>query len=158
FRTPSLGELARAWKVLAVGTAAYVAVAAATFVVMDLLRFEWRWQEVVDVVRTAESVWVLVLVCLLAVVIAPFVEEMVFRSVLYLPLRSRLGVVPAALIVSAAFAAVHGYARGTAQLAVLSLIFIALFERTGTLWAPIVAHGLYNGLTILVIRTILPSG
>jgi membrane protease YdiL (CAAX protease family) len=40
------------------------------------------------------------------------------------------------------------------NLIVLSLTLTALFEYTGTLWAPIMAHSAYNALVIVVLRAL----
>jgi len=61
-------------------------------------------------------------------------------------------VLPAAVAVSVLFAAMHAYPWGTPMLFVLGLTFTALFESTGTLWAPILAHSLYNGIMVLLVR------
>jgi membrane protease YdiL (CAAX protease family) len=50
-----------------------------------------------------------------------------------------------------AFALAHGYAWGFPQFFVLSLTFVALFERTGTLAAPIAAHGAFNTLSLILL-------
>ncbi|MCK4376533.1 MAG: CPBP family intramembrane metalloprotease [Candidatus Brocadiae bacterium] len=146
--------VARAWRVVAAGAAAYVAVVLVIGSVLYYFGSDWEVpaQPLVRLIARTESAALVAFSCLVAMVVVPVMEEVLFRSVLYLPLRDRLGVIPAALIISALFAAVHAYPWGTANLIVLSLTFVALFERTGTLWAPIAAHGLYNGLMILLVR------
>ncbi|MET0550621.1 MAG: CPBP family intramembrane glutamic endopeptidase [Xanthomonas sp.] len=94
-----------------------------------------------------------------AVVIAPAYEELLFRRVLFGRLwdagRPRLGM----LLSGAAFALVHEVpgttGNGLAETAQLWLVyggmgaaFAWLYKRTGTLWAPIAAHGLNNALAV----------
>jgi len=86
-----------------------------------------------------------------AVVLTPVVEETVFRSLLYLPLRARIRRLPAAMLVSTLFAMIHFYPSGLGHLLILALAFTWLVEATGTLWAPIAAHALHNGLMIVLI-------
>jgi len=155
FRRAGWGRMLRGWRVLAAGALAYVGIALAVGVALYAMGTDWEQvpaQPLVRMIGGAESPRLLAFACVVAVLVAPVAEEVVFRSLLYLPLRARLGVIPAALIISAAFAAVHFYPWGVANLVVLSLTFVALFERTGTLWAPIAAHAAYNGLIIVVIR------
>lgn len=140
--------------VLVRGAGAYVLAAVAVPVLLRGLGVEPQPQAFVEAIRNTHSASILALEGLVAVAMAPFVEEVFFRGILYLPLRSRLGVFPAALIVSGVFAAVHFYPYGVLQLAIVSLVLIALFERTGTLWASILAHALYNGVTFLFILTV----
>jgi len=157
-RTPSLRDVLGTWRILVVGAVAYVAVAMASVQVAEALGMEWQIQRVARVVQAARSPAELALAVLVAVLVAPLAEEIVFRSVFYLPLRALLGPVSAALIVSVVFSAAHVYPWGAVNLVVLSLIFIALFERTGSLWAPIAAHVLYNAANFALIRFVVTPG
>ena len=94
----------------------------------------------------------------LAVAVAPAVEGIVLRGMLCLPLRSRVGPVPAAAVVSAVFAALHwGSAALVENLAVmgyliiLALILTALMEAARTMLAPILAHAAHNAVMIGLI-------
>jgi len=157
-RAPSLRDVLGTWRIIVVGAVAYVAVAMASVQVAEALEMEWQIQRVARVVQAARSPAELALAVLVAVLVAPLAEEIVFRSAFYLPLRALLGPVSAALIVSVVFSAAHVYPWGAANLVVLSLILIALFERTGSLWAPIAAHVLYNAANFALIRFVLPPG
>ena len=92
----------------------------------------------------------------LAAVIAPLVEEIVFRGVLYRHLRERLGglghfasFVVAALASSALFAAIHPQGIVFAPiLAGLGVAFCIARELRGSLIAPMVAHGINNALIV----------
>ncbi|MGH0037167.1 MAG: CPBP family intramembrane glutamic endopeptidase [Myxococcota bacterium] len=79
----------------------------------------------------------------------PLVEEAGFRGVLYLGLRRRLAVGPAAAVSAAAFALLHFYSLpGLLATLVSGLVWAICFERTGSLWPSIVAHCGYNALWI----------
>jgi len=97
-----------------------------------------------------------------AIVLAPAYEELLFRRVLFGRLwkggRIWLGV----LLSSLAFALVHEIpgtsANGPLEIAQLWLVyggmgaaFAWLYQRTGTLWAPIVAHGLNNAIALAAL-------
>lgn len=92
----------------------------------------------------------------LAAVIAPLVEEILFRGVLYRHLRERLGgmghfvsFMIAALLSSALFAAIHPQGLVFAPvLAGLGVAFCIARELRGSLIAPMVAHGLNNALIV----------
>lgn len=159
---PRAGFVGPALKVLAAGALAYVACLFALSAAVNRFGVAPEGlplQPLVRMIDAAESPVLIAMATLLAVIVAPVAEEMLFRSALYLPLRARLGVVPAALLVSLLFAAFHRYPLGVANLVVLSLTFVALLEYTGSLWVPIVAHGLYNALIILLVRLVsMPGG
>ena len=99
---------------------------------------------------------------LFAVVLAPAYEELLFRRVLFGRLwqagRPALGIVLSSL----AFALVHEIpgtsANGPWEISQLWLVyggmgaaFAWLYQRTGTLWAPIAAHGLNNGIALVAL-------
>ncbi|CAD1785682.1 CPBP family intramembrane metalloprotease [Xanthomonas arboricola pv. juglandis] len=105
--------------------------------------------------------WPLALV-VFAVAIAPAYEELLFRRVLFGRLlaagRPWLGIV----LSSAIFALVHEVpgvsGNGPAAIAQLWLVygsmgaaFAWLYWRTGTLWAPIVAHGVNNATALAAL-------
>ncbi|MFC7176907.1 CPBP family intramembrane glutamic endopeptidase [Halosegnis marinus] len=85
-------------------------------------------------------------------------EELLFRGAIQGILRESYGVVPAIVVASVVFAAAHGLGiTGTpteivASLSVifmLSLVFGAVYERTGNILVPVFIHGTYNAFTFL---------
>ncbi len=89
-----------------------------------------------------------------AVVVAPVVEELTYRGLLYLPLRSRLGRVWAAVVVSVLFAAIHQNVAAAGHLFILGLVFTELMEVTGSMLTPMLAHACHNGIMITLIALI----
>ncbi len=95
---------------------------------------------------------------LLAVVVAPFVEELVFRGLVLRSLRSRLSVVPAVIIQGILFGCAHADVRFGAGniglLMVLSLAGMALgtvaviARRNGI---TMIAHAFMNGFVFLML-------
>lgn len=94
---------------------------------------------------------------LFAGVLAPLVEELVFRGFLFASMRAKWGVWPAALVSSLLFSAGHGYDWiGTVHVFGLGMAFCMLFQRTGRISVPILTHSLFN--IILVVRAHLEAG
>lgn len=96
--------------------------------------------------------WVALFI-LLAAVVAPIAEELLFRGWLYTSLRASFGV-PAAIVSSALlFALAHWEKTHLYALAVfpvgLALAFIR--ERTGSIKASMSVHGFYNGVASLLL-------
>ena len=88
-------------------------------------------------------------------VLAPLLEETVFRGFL-LPSLAKFMPTPLAVVVSSiAFGLVHFSPRDTAQLTALGLLLGFSYVRSGNLLTPMVIHGAWNGtvLTILYILT-----
>lgn len=102
-------------------------------------------------------------ILLLAAVIVPPVEEIMFRGVLYRHLREatgRLGSVAsflvAAILSSSLFAAIHPQGIAFAPvLAALAVAFCIARELLGGLGPAIVAHGITNGVVVLLNAAIL---
>lgn len=93
-----------------------------------------------------------------AIVLAPIVEEILFRGAAQQGLRKAgLSRCWAIIVASAAFAVVHlgvladgAVASGLAALFALALLLGWLVERTGRLIAPIVAHGAFNAINLAI--------
>jgi membrane protease YdiL (CAAX protease family) len=81
---------------------------------------------------------------LTGVLLAPFLEELVFRGVLFAWLRPRLGFWPAAAIAAILHALVHFDAGSVAPLTAIFVALAWLYERSGSLWTAAIAHGGHN--------------
>lgn len=76
---------------------------------------------------------------------APLGEEVAFRGVLFAALRSRFGVLPAAALSAAVFAAAHGYGvLGFVAVFWSGALWAVAYEKTGSLWPGIIAHSAGN--------------
>lgn len=75
------------------------------------------------------------------VVLAPILEEFLFRGYLLHRLTKKWGLWTGVLLSSVAFGAIH---PDTLAAAVTGLGLAVLYLKTQTLWAPIVAHSIYN--------------
>ncbi len=80
------------------------------------------------------------------VILAPVVEEIIFRGLLFGALVQRLGVLASALITAVIFGAVHGDPVLFPTLAGLGFVGALAYAATGNLWVPIALHSLNNAL------------
>lgn len=80
------------------------------------------------------------------VLVAPLVEEVVFRGLLFGALAGRLGVLASALLSALLFGLVHGDPVLFPSLAALGFIAALAYAATGNLWVSIVLHALNNSL------------
>jgi uncharacterized protein len=83
---------------------------------------------------------------MLLIVVAPLAEEIFFRGFLYQAFRNSFGVLPGALLSALIFGAIHFEFFKLVQLAILGVILALLFEKTRSLWPPIILHALNNTL------------
>lgn len=79
-----------------------------------------------------------------AVLIAPVVEELLFRGILLTALFKARTFLSAALISGAYFALVHFHAPSFLPLLALSVAFSAGYASTGSILTPIIMHALFN--------------
>lgn len=91
----------------------------------------------------------LVLDLVAVAMLTPVAEELLFRGVLFGGVRQRLPFVPAAIAATALFTIGHE-PQAWPGVFVLGFGLALAYERTRTLWAPIVAHATVNGLPLLL--------
>jgi membrane protease YdiL (CAAX protease family)/uncharacterized RDD family membrane protein YckC len=93
----------------------------------------------------------------LVVAAAPLSEEIFFRGFMYGGLRRRLPVWAAAVTAGAVFGLLHYTGPDSIgvvpQLAVLGVLLAWLYERTGSLWPPIILHVVNNALALVVVTS-----
>lgn len=101
-----------------------------------------------------DSLLVTIVVGLLIVVGAPVSEEIFFRGFAFAGLSRAMPIALAAVISTAVWASLHlggGDVAVVIQLAIFGLVLSALYARTGTLWAPILAHAINNSIAFVVL-------
>jgi len=91
--------------------------------------------------QKAYSTTVLLHDLVLAPIVAPLIEELVFRGFLYRTWEKRWGSLAAAVLSSALFASYHPHFFAAFTSAI---IFVCLVRRTGALWSSISVHSLSN--------------
>lgn len=102
--------------------------------------------QIAALVSSGDKLAVLILLFTVAV-LAPIFEEVIFRGFLYASVRNRIGIFPALLLSAGVFAAVHCDKGGTLMLFAIGLVLGLSFERSRSLLAPMIAHGLWNAGT-----------
>jgi membrane protease YdiL (CAAX protease family) len=103
------------------------------------------------------STFALVMLYVLATLWAPIVEEAIFRGCLYRHLRSRMGVLGAALLSALTFGFMHGYsAILLGPVICLGFVFALMREWRGSLIASMTAHCMHNA-TLLAIAILALS-
>lgn len=101
----------------------------------------------------------LVYIFLALVILPPLVEEILVRGFLFTGLKSRLALLPAALVTSLVFAAAHLQAgsgkpllwTAAADTFVLSMVLVFIRHKTGSLWPGIGVHFIKNGIAFLAL-------
>jgi len=117
-------------------------------------QFEIPEHEALKIITESPSLVLQVLIVIVAVVLAPLVEEMLFRGLLQTVIRSYLGSPWVAIIITSAFfAAVHENYTHWPSLFVLAMGLGYAYEKSGSLLRSIFMHALFNGISIITVLT-----
>jgi len=99
-----------------------------------------------------------ILFAVLAVVVVPIGEELIFRAGLFRYFRGRFPRWAAVLVPALVFGAMHLMSAplqslsSFAPLVMLAVVLSLAYERTGRIGTTMVAHGLFNLLTVILIE------
>jgi membrane protease YdiL (CAAX protease family) len=87
----------------------------------------------------------------LAAIVAPFMEEFVFRGFLFNALLRYMPVWVAAVISGIIFGASHGSPTAFLPLAASGVVLAYVYERSGSLTASMLTHALFNLINVALI-------
>ena len=108
-------------------------------------------QRAVEMILNAKSTVMKVYLVIFAVVIAPLAEEFVFRGLFFSAAKKMGWVKFGWLGVSALFALIHGSAAIFLPLFAFALVLTWLYEKTEGLFAPVLAHSLFNAVNVVLL-------
>lgn len=109
-------------------------------------------QQAVQMVSAAKNQAEIILQIISVVLLAPMAEELLFRGVVYTSLKQAGHPVSAVLVSSLIFAAVHGSFALMLPLTVLAVVLVWLYEKTGSIIAPIIMHATFNAINFALIK------
>lgn len=114
-------------------------------------------QEAITMFQEMKDPGLILAMFVLAVIVAPLVEELVFRAGIFRFLKGRSPQWLAILISSILFGMVHGNLQSLAGLVTVGVCLCIAYELSGNLKVPIFFHAFFN-LNTLVLLMILPEG
>lgn len=120
---------------------------------LSLAGFEPAQQEAVQVLLATKHLDQMILFGFTAIVLAPLVEEILFRGILYTFLKHRVQPAFGLWISSLIFATVHANAMTFVPLTVFAMVLVWLYERTDTLLTPIATHAIFNAANFALLVT-----
>jgi len=92
-------------------------------------------------------------------ILAPVLEELVFRGVLFASLRRRFSANTSIILSAIPFALAHGYGTlGSLTIFWSGVLWAWAYEKTGSLLPGILAHALNNGLVFLMVLLLIRPG
>ena len=107
-------------------------------------------QDSVKVLQTSNDPVILGLMMIAAVIVAPICEEIVFRGYFYSASKKFAGPWAAGICSALIFGAAHANFAALLPLFVFGVVLVFVYEKTGSLWAPIAVHCSFNGTTVLL--------
>lgn len=108
-------------------------------------------QDVVKWVLEEKSLFIIICLVFFGIIVAPILEEILFRGFLQSALKNTFGSRYALVISASLFAAVHMDLFAFLQIFILGILLGYLYEKTQTLAASIIVHILHNSLTLVFL-------
>ena len=109
-------------------------------------------QNVVSLLRTGtikEQLYII----LSAIIVAPIIEELYFRHILYTKIKLHLGILPSIIICSILFGIIHKNVYAYTALFTLSIFLCVIKEISGSIIFPVYVHSIFN--IVMVIQIML---
>lgn len=119
--------------------------------VINIIKYVPEKQPIVELFMKEKDAAFLMYSSLFAAVVGPFIEELFFRGFMYAALRKYAGIFGAMALSSVAFAALHTHLVGFLPIMLLGMVLAYLYEKTGTLVAPITVHMIHNFSMVLFV-------
>jgi membrane protease YdiL (CAAX protease family) len=130
----------------------------ASYVVQKLMGGQVKEQEVVEFFREAAGAnqqSSIAAMFVMAVVVAPIFEEIVFRGYLYAVFKSWAGSFASLVFTAALFAAVHNNVAVLPSLLILAVGLTIAYEWSGSILVPIAMHATFNALQLVTLLVAL---
>jgi len=119
--------------------------------VLKLVHYPPEEQEAIDLLRHIDSSSLRLALLVVAILLAPMTEELVFRAGIFRYVRTRLPRWVALLLPAVLFASLHNNLGTFVPLVALAIVFSIAYERTGNIGTTIVAHALFNLSSALLV-------
>ena len=126
-----------------------IAISLVMSTVIKNLGYVGESQPVVGLLTNSDtSLMTRIVVIFCAVVVAPIVEEVIFRGIFFAAVLKNNSFIFSALLVGCAFSLVHFHAPSFLSIIALNIFFCAGYSSTGSLITPIVMHMIFNGTAV----------
>ncbi len=157
FSVEALGGFSKVpvWQAILTGAvllfAAYPLIFVADLLTQRVLNVPPSRQSIVEIFDGSQTLQQRVLIIILAVGIAPLVEEFVFRFFLYGVVRRYLGRSVGIVSTALLFAAVHAHLPSALPLFVLGACLALAYEWSGSILVSMAMHALFNSITLTAL-------
>lgn len=139
------------------GVVLFISVVILGALINYLIPVEIEPQPITEVILSAGTSWERFIPFIVTAIFAPISEELYFRGFLYPALRRRIGVKGGIVVASLIFGGLHYDLVRMIPLVFGGIWLNWLYERSGTIYAPMMAHSAWNGIMCLLILYPLPT-
>ena len=108
-------------------------------------------QETITMMTSLEDPWKYSVCVITAVILAPILEELFFRGILFRFLQGKIPAQPALLISAALFSMLHFNTDSLVPIFILGYLLGSVYRETGDIRSAIGMHALFNGFSILLM-------
>lgn len=109
-----------------------------------LINYEPPLEPLLKLFLEEENVAFLLYSTIFVTIFGPIFEEIFFRGFMYSALKKRIGIFGAVIISSILFSLLHTNVVGFLPIMALGILLTYLYEKTGSLTAPIIVHIIHN--------------
>jgi len=108
-------------------------------------------QEIVQTLITNDDLSLKIAIVISAIVFAPLVEEIIFRGYIYPVLKKFTHPAFSCAMTSLLFAVIHTNIEGLIPLFLLAIVLTIFYEKSKSIWVPILMHSIFNGVNTFFI-------
>ncbi len=112
---------------------------------------EFAPQELVTLFQSGGDWAAMFLLMLMAVIVAPVVEEIIFRGCIYRFLKSQISLFSAQLVSGVVFAVLHANVLSFVPLVIVGIVLARVYEKSGSLAVAIWFHAFFNAFSLLML-------
>jgi uncharacterized protein len=141
------------WSILGVFMA-YFAQAIATMIESKIFGIEIGSENTQDIMTITRTI---PLFAIIPAVIAPILEELIFRKIIFGSLYKRTNFFLAALLSAFIFGIIHGEPEHILIYASMGFVFAFLYVKTESILVPIIVHMTLNSISVIVQFSLTPE-
>ena len=112
---------------------------------------EFPPQQLVSILSNGGNYFAIGILAVCAIILAPFVEEIIFRGAIYRFLKGKTNVLNAQIISAAFFATIHFNLQSFLPLFVIGVLLVQIYEQEGNILLPMIFHAYWNGFSLLML-------
>ncbi len=112
---------------------------------------EFEPQELITLFQSGGDPIAIGILILFAILLAPLVEELIFRGCIYRFLKSKTTFLAAQVLSGIVFALMHGNLLSFVPLILVGVLLARIYEKSGNILVPMCFHAYFNSFSLLML-------